>query len=102
MGNYIKVSTNSISRDATRIEELKESIPTLMNELEASMQHLSTCWEGVAWANYQKSVAEHMEKLTEIYNYMSRYTINMQEAQKKYGRAEQDVCAEIRKVVTWF
>lgn len=99
MSDYLKVSANSIKKDAERIEELKEAIPTLMNELEAAMNQLAGCWEGVAWAAYQKNVADHMEMLSDIYDYMSRYTVSMQEAGKNYGYAEQDVRAEIRNVL---
>ena len=100
--DYLKVSTNTMKQDADRIEQLKNTIPTLISELEASMAQLSGCWEGVAWGAYQKNVAHHIEMLTDIYDYMSRYIMNMQEAGKNYGYAEQDICAEIRKVLMLF
>lgn len=98
MGNYLKISTNTLKRDAEKIEEIKECIPVLIEELEASMRQLSNCWEGSAWGAYQKNVAEHIEMLTDIYNYMSQYTIKMQEAAKEYVYAEQDVCTDIRSL----
>ena len=100
MGDYLKVSTSKLRSEADRIEELKETIPTLMNELEAAMQQLAGCWEGPAWGAYQQNVAHHMEMLSDIYDYMSRYTIYMQEASKNYGYTEQDICADIRMVLT--
>lgn len=99
MSGYLKVSANKIKSDAQRMEELKETIPTLMKELEAAMMQLSGCWEGVAWAAYQQNVADHMEMLSDIYDYMSRYIVSVQEAGKEYGYAEQDVQAEILKIL---
>lgn len=96
MGNYLKVSANKLKYDAEKIGELNEAIPILIEELETSMRELSGCWEGPAWGAYQKTVAEYIGMLSEIYNYMGQYTITMQEAAKKYVYAEQDVCADIR------
>lgn len=98
MGNYLKISANNLKSDAEKIEELKETIPVLIDELEVSMRQLSNCWEGPAWGAYQKNVAEHIEMLTDIYNYMSQYTIAMQEAAMEYVHAEQDACADIRNL----
>ena len=81
-------------------EETKNGV--LIDELENSMRQLSGCWEGPAWGAYQKTVAEHMEILTDIYNYMGQYTITMQEAAKEYVHVEQDVCADIRSLNTLF
>ena len=102
MNQYLKVSTSSMKHDAERIEKLNGTIPNLIKELEVSMTQLSGCWEGVAWAAYQKNVALHIEMLTDIYDYMSRYTMLVKEAEKKYGYAEQDICAELRKLLTIF
>ena len=102
MSNYLKVSTKSIKTDAENIEALKDTIPTFIKELETAMQQLSCCWEGPTWANYQGTVALYIEMLTDIYDYMSRYTANMQTASKNYTRTEQDICADIRNVFTLF
>lgn len=98
MSNHLMISANKLKSDAEKLEELKNTIPVLIDELEVSMRQLSNCWEGPAWGVYQKTVAEHIEKLTDIYNYMSQYTITMQEAAKDYVHAEQDVCADIRNL----
>lgn len=101
MDNYLKVSAGLLERDAEKINELKNSIPVLVNELNDSMTQLSNCWEGPAWSSYQANVAYHIEVLTEIYDYLSRYADYMQEARKKYIRAEQDVCTDIKRVNVW-
>lgn len=98
MAISMKISVGSIKNDAERIENLIESIPTLMNELEASMQQLAGCWEGPAWGIYQRNVAFHMEMLSDIYEYMSKYVITMQQASEDYCRTEQDICSDIRKI----
>ena len=81
---------------------MKEEIPLLINELEDAMHQLANCWEGVAWGTFQQNTALHIEMLTDIYEYMSRYVITMQEAGIAYERTEQDICAQIRKVNTLF
>lgn len=98
MSNHLMISANKLNSDAEKLEELKNTIPVLIDELEVSMRQLSNCWEGSAWGVYQKTVAEDIEKLTDIYNYMSQYTITMQEAAKDYVHAEQDVYADIRNL----
>lgn len=99
MGNYLKVSTNSIRNAAESIEEIAETIPALMAELETAMEQLSSCWEGPAWGSFQENTALHMEMLSDIYEYMSKYVIHLQQASQDYCRAEQDVCADIRSII---
>lgn len=92
MSDIIRISTNSLQRDAERIKELNDSIPALVKELETSMQQLAGCWEGLAWAGFQKTTAYYIEVLTEVYQYMGKYTENMQKASQDYERTEQDLC----------
>ena len=92
MSNIIRISTNSLQRDSEKIKELNDSIPILVKELEASMQELSGCWEGLAWAGFQKTTANYIEILTEVYQYIGKYTENMQNASQDYKRTEQDLC----------
>ena len=101
MGDYLRVSKKSMEKDAERIDKLLETVPELIRDLELAMQKLSACWDGPAWAAYQQTVTEHVEKLTEMYEHMGKYTIYIKEAGKEYTRAEQDVCAKIRGVNTW-
>ena len=70
MDSYLKVSAQSMKRDSEKLEELKQSIPNLIKELSTSMQQLSNCWEGSAWAVYQANVAYYVDMLGEIYNYL--------------------------------
>lgn len=102
MAGYLKVSANSIKSDAEKIDELKEKVPMLLKDLETSMGQLANCWEGPAWAAYQVKVSEYMEMLSEIYEYLTKYTGSMKEAEKDYTRAEQDICVAIRNVNTFF
>ena len=101
MGNYLRISKNALERDAQNVETLIETLPALINDLQQGMHTLSTCWDGPAWAAYQQTVAKHVEKLTEMYEHMGKYTIYMKEAAKEYTRAEQDVCADINGVNLW-
>lgn len=101
MGSYLKVSASSMKRDADRMNELRKSIPALVNELDISMKQLSSCWDGPAWSTYQANVAYYIEILTEIYDYLSEYAASVQEASEKYMHAEQDICADIKLVNIW-
>ena len=101
MGNYLKISKNLLEKDAQNLDTLIETLPELIKDLEQGMHMLSSCWDGPAWAAYQQTVIMHVEKLTEIYEQMGKYTINMKEAAKEYARAEQDVCSDINSVRMW-
>lgn len=96
MGNMIRVSTHLLERDAEEIREMNDSLPILVKELEASMQQLSGCWEGVAWAGFQETTAYYIETLTEVYQYMGKYVENMYKASQDYERTEQDLCSSIK------
>lgn len=96
MNTFIKVSTNSIANDAQEIDQLVNSIPELLKELEAAMGELSNCWEGAAWHNYQANVNHYIEMLLEIYKYMKNYAVKLQESSEVYHRAEQDVCTSLK------
>ena len=101
MGDYLKISQNSLEKDAQRIDELIATLPALIDDLQQAMQKLSACWEGPAWVAYQQTVTVDVEKLTEMYEHMGKYTGYMKEAAKEYARAEQDVCSEINQVYVW-
>ena len=96
MNTLIKVSTSSITNDATKIGELINTIPNLLNELEGAMNELSTCWEGTAWQTYQDNLMYYIEMLTEIYTYMKNYVTNLEASSEIYGRAEQNVTATLK------
>ncbi|MBR4983324.1 MAG: WXG100 family type VII secretion target [Lachnospiraceae bacterium] len=98
MGDYLKVSKRAIERDAERIEKQIENVPAMIRDLQQGMQRLSGCWDGPAWAAYQQTITSDIEKLTEMYEHMKRYTIYMKEAALKYERTEQDICADIRSL----
>lgn len=101
MGDYLRISGNSLEKDVQRIDELIATLPALIDDLQQAMQKLSSCWEGPAWAAYQQTVTSDVEKLTDMYEHMGKYTIYMKEAAKEYTRAEQDVCADINRVSVW-
>ncbi|MBO5030833.1 MAG: WXG100 family type VII secretion target [Lachnospiraceae bacterium] len=95
MGDVIRISTRSLRSDADRVKELNDALPGLVKELEESMQQLSNCWEGLAWAGFQQTTAYYIEVLTEVYQYMGTYTENMQKASQDYERTEQDLCTAL-------
>ncbi len=96
MANIIRVSANSINRDAERIKELNGTLPALVKELEEAMEKLSGCWEGIAWASFQETTAYYMETLTDVYKYMGEFVEKMLEASQDYERTEQDICGGIK------
>ena len=99
MEQNLKVSVGRIRNDAAQIENEIDSIPALIKELEQSMAQLAQCWEGQAWLEYQNNVARYIEILTEIYQYMGEFTIDLNQAAKLYQRAEQDVCSAIDRSI---
>lgn len=98
MAAYLKVTKSSMEKDSERIHDLIKTIPELVIDLEHAMGRLAGCWEGPAWAEYQNTVAEHIERMKEMYDDMGRYVVNTKEAAKQYMRTEQDVLAKIKKV----
>ena len=95
MDSYLKTSCNKITNDAEKIEELSDSVPKLLKELEATLTKLNSYWEGSAWASYQETCAYYIEVLGEVYEYYEKLIGNMHEASQKYMRAEQDVMDEV-------
>ena len=99
MGERIKISVNRLKNDAAKVENYIEAIPTLIKELEQSMDQLAQCWEGQAWLEYQNNVALYIEILTDIYNHMGEFTKDLKQAAKLYQRVEQDACSAIDSVL---
>lgn len=99
MADLLKVSVNRLRTDASKVENLIDTIPNLVKELEEAMAQLAQCWEGQAWLEYQNNVAKYIEILTEIYKYMGEFTKDLNEAAKLYQRAEQDLCSAIDLVM---
>lgn len=95
----LKISVSRLKRDAALVENYIDSIPTLIKELEQSMDQLAQCWDGQAWLEYQNNVALYIEILTEIYRYMGDFTKDLNQAAKMYQRTEQDVCSVIDRVI---
>ena len=96
MNKLIKVSTTAIAQDAKEIEELVDSIPQLLSELESAMGELANCWEGVAWHTYQAKVDAYIEILQDIHKTMKSYTARMEQSSRVYHRADQDVCTQLK------
>lgn len=99
MAERLKVSVGKIRNDAEQVKKHIDSIPTLIKELEQSMEQLAQCWEGRAWVEYQNNVARYIEYLTEIYQHMGEFTKDLNEAAKVYKRTEQDICSAIDRVL---
>ena len=95
LNTYIRVSSAQISHAGREINELLNTIPGLIRELEASLQRLNGCWEGAAWDSFQSNAALQIEMLTEVYQYMKQFSAGMESAATQYKRAEQDVCAKL-------
>lgn len=94
----LEINTATLKSDATTIQEKVESISTLVDNLEDSMEKLAGCWEGAAWGTYQYYMSQNIETLTDIYKEMSDYTTNMQEAAKLYEKTEDNVHKTIKSI----
>ena len=53
-----------------------------------SMNKLSTCWEGPAWAAFQTTVNEDIEYMIAVCNEIAALVSNLSESQKKYAQGE--------------
>lgn len=95
MESYLRTSCKRIISDAQKMEELSNSIPKLLKNLETMLTGLNSCWEGAAWASYQDTCAYYIETLGEIYEYCGKMVGNMHDASQIYMRAEQDVMDEV-------
>ena len=96
MADVIKVSSNRIKNDSDEIKRLGESIPGLINELKEHMQRLANCWEGPAWAAFQRTVMEYMEILSEDYEAINRFVAGMYEASEDYKKAEREIYQSVK------
>ena len=96
MAAFLKVSTERMTSDAREIDNMLETIPQMIDELEAAMGTLSNCWEGAAWDAYQANVAYYVELLTDVYDRMKNYVVKLEESSQEYKRAEQDICMKIK------
>lgn len=96
MSDVIKVSGNRIKSDADKIKNLSDSIPVLINELQENMQRLSNCWEGPAWANFQKTVAQYMEILSEDYEAINKFITGLYNAGDEYKKVEYEIYQSVR------
>lgn len=97
--NRLRISSNTLKSDSEKLNELVKCIPDLMNELESAMATLDACWDGPAQEAYIATMAENMEILTDIYNGVSKYAINLAEAAKIYHNAEQDVMLKLKLII---
>lgn len=88
MSNRIRVSQDRMGNDVKSLTEQLERTKHEVEYLADSMNKLSTCWEGPAWAAFQTTVNEDIEYMLAVCNEIAALVSNISESQKKYAQGE--------------
>ena len=89
MSNWIRVWVNKMSSDSQRLQELTSTLPQIIEKLRASMDRLSTCWEGTAWEAFQGQVASDVEYMNGLYRFLVNHIERLENSSQKYLEEEQ-------------
>ena len=88
MANQIKVSVPRMKSDREQLQTELEKIPSYVQDLEASMKQLGTCWDGPAWLSFQSQVSSDILNMLDLYDWIRGYLERLSEAEKVYGECE--------------
>ena len=91
------VSCEQIGSTAEKLNGLLAELNDAVTALGESINALSACWDSPSWDEYQNRVAEDLEYMQNLHNYLTNLSEHLQTAQEKYIYCEQDVISAIRK-----
>lgn len=98
MAGVQKVSCNRMKADAEALQSELKNIPKTIEQLAASMQKLSQCWEGPAWAAFQNQVNSDVQNMNEVYKSLVELQKGLGNGRETYLRTEFDVYSDLKLI----
>lgn len=91
MGDYIKINTSSLNRDAGRIQNYINKIKSEMNKMKSSVSEMDRMWDGPGSEAFKKAFQDDVKDMETILKNLEevyKYEVN---AKKEYESCESKV-----------
>ncbi len=98
MANIVKINTDSLNSDISRIEQTERSIENVKNSINASIRSLNGMWQGPAHDKFEAQFAKDYEAMNEICEMLKDIIGNLKYARKGYDTCEDKVGDIVRSI----
>ena len=98
MGNYIKVNTAALSRDANDLRQLSQQASRQIKTMNSDMLALGAMWDGPAKSTFLQQFNIDVELFNEICKNVSLFADDLQKAAKEYDRCENSVFDAVKAI----
>ena len=95
MAEILRVSTEQMEKDFSSMKDQMDKVPAIFDEVKASMDRLSSCWDGAGWAAFQEQMSIDFEKLQELLDFYAAFAEAFQKSAEDYKNSEQKVYESI-------
>ena len=95
MAELLRVSSEQMAKDLEKMKEQIDKAPSILSDVQTSLDKLNGCWEGAAWATFQTEMSKGFEQLEILLDFYSKFAENFQHSAEDYINTEQKVYEEI-------
>ena len=90
MSNKIRVNIPDMEKDMEEINTLAKDVSNDVERLADAMQQLGRCWEGAAWISFQSQVADDIEYMREVFDFIQSLQEGLEKSAKTYFNSEKE------------
>ena len=95
MAELLRVSTEQMEKDLGAMKEQMDKAPSILLDVQTSLQKLNNCWEGAAQATFQQELSKGFEQLQALLNFYESFAEAFQHSSEDYKSTEQKVYEDI-------
>ncbi len=98
MGNYIKVNTSALNKDANDLRSLAKQAANQIKTMNSDMLALGSMWDGPAKSTFLQQFNVDVELFTEICKSVTSFSDDLHKAAKEYDRCENSVFDAVKAI----
>ena len=98
MGNYVKVNTYALRRDASELKNLSSTARNQIRTMQGDMIALGNMWDGPAKAAFLQQFGVDVELFTDICQSIIQFSEDLNKAAQEYDKCENSVLDAVKAI----
>ena len=98
MGNYIKVNTYALKRDASELKALSGNAKNQIKSMQSDMIALGRMWDGPAKSTFLQQFGVDVELFMDICQSIVHFSEDLDKAAREYDKCESSVLDAVKAI----
>ena len=94
----LKVSAGQMSSDTEQLKAQIDAIPVQIDALSEAMNRLGECWEGSAWIAFQNQLADDINNMNDMYQFLTGLIQKLDTAKLSYLKTEKQAYRNVDQI----